>query len=139
MMTTTQPMATLIGMAATTLSRTTASEDRGPAMGGPVRELPASPVSAAVVLVVLSLAQQALAVEPPLCPFHALPNTVDKPIPAGHPTLRPRRSSMVAGALCNSTDYVNDFKTALMILLIELFNEYRFDSARSAPGCPEIH
>jgi hypothetical protein len=67
----------------------------------------------AVALLLLSLAQQALALEPPLCVYHASPNTVDKPIPAGHPTLRPRRSSMVAGALCSSTDYVNDFKTAL--------------------------
>lgn len=37
-------------------------------------------------------------------------NSFDMPIPAGHPILKPRPSSMVAGAICTSADYIADMK-----------------------------
>ena len=61
---------------------------------------------------ILFTAQQAMAVEPPLCPWHSAGNTMDKPIPAGHPLMSTRPSSTVAERNCTATDFANDYRSA---------------------------
>jgi hypothetical protein len=45
--------------------------------------------------------------------YHTAPNSVDTPIPAGHPTLAPWPSSNLAGETCTNAEFIAELETAM--------------------------